>query len=60
MENQSSIRLTCINPEQKDLLDEMMKMWNQKVEEIRETSPNFEPSPYAFAYWLVRYSGLIK
>ena len=41
----------CIAPEAKDLLDKIMAEW-EKTEQ--------ETSIYGFAYWLVRWSGLVQ
>lgn len=50
----------CISPEAKDLLDAIMEAWEEHYEEVKKRNPVYTPSYYSFAYWLVRWSGLIK
>lgn len=51
----------CISPEASELLDEIMDAWNEHLVKLREImGPEYEPTYYGFAYWLVRWSGLIQ
>lgn len=52
--------LTSMTPEARDLLDHIMHEWKDFETGLRENSPDKEPTIYQFAYWLCRYSGLIK
>jgi hypothetical protein len=56
----SGITLGCISPEARDLLDTIMEQWEQHIEEVKKHSPDYEPTPYGMAYWLVRWSGLVQ
>ncbi|MFM2204437.1 MAG: hypothetical protein RLZZ605_1401 [Bacteroidota bacterium] len=53
------ITLGCITPEARDLLDTIMEQWETHYANMKETKPKYEPSFYGFAYWLVRWSGLV-
>lgn len=55
-----NITLGCISPEARNLLDTIMEEWEKHLTEIRKHTPDYEPTPYGLAYWLVRYSGLIE
>lgn len=55
-----NITLGCISSEARDLLDIIMEQWEQHVGEVNKHSPDYEPTPYGMAYWLVRWSGLIQ
>ncbi len=54
------IALGCITPEARNLLDTIMKEWRKHYESMKEIFPEYEPDCYSFAYWLVRYSGLVR
>lgn len=54
------IMLGCISPEARELLDTIMASWEPHYEELKKNNENYEPSFYGFAYWLVRWSGLIQ
>jgi len=54
------ITLGCITPEARDLLDTIMEKWEKHYASMKESNPNHEPSYYGFAYWLVRWSGLVQ
>ena len=54
------ITLGCISPEARDLLDTIMVEWEKHYAELKKSNPNHEPSYYGFAYWLVRWSGLVQ
>lgn len=55
------ITLGCISPEARDLLDTIMERWEDHYKALKETNGDqYEPSYYGFAYWLVRWSGLIQ
>ena len=55
-----NIILGCISQDAKDLLDTVMEEWKIHEKKLKELKPNYEPSHYAFAYWLIRWSGLVK
>lgn len=54
------ISLGCITPEARDLLDRIMEAWTPHLEGIKASAPNHDPGYYGFAYWLVRWSGLVQ
>ena len=61
----ASITITCISEEARDLLNSIMEKWEEHEARMREYAKQrgVEPgeiSHYGFAYWLVRYSGLIQ
>jgi hypothetical protein len=60
----SNISIGCISPEARDLLDRIMEEWEKHYSELKkvyeQVGRNEEPGYYAFAYWLVRWSGLIQ
>jgi hypothetical protein len=61
LEVNESIALTCISPEATQLLDKIMDEWEKHYAGLKSTyGDKYEPSFYGFAYWLVRYSGLIQ
>ena len=59
-----NIGIGCIKPEYKDCLEKAMEEW----EKHKKTLPvgkiimgkKYRPGVYAFAYWLIRWSGLVK
>jgi hypothetical protein len=57
----NGVALCCITPEARDLLDTIMKEWEIHLKQLRTTNgKKYRPTHYGFAYWLVRYSGLIQ
>jgi hypothetical protein len=56
----TNISIGCITPEARGLLERIMDKW--KALQYHDFSKPNDPegSHYAFAYWLVRYSGLIQ
>lgn len=54
------ITLGCISPEANELLDTIMKAWDECYPELQKTAPHAETTFYGFAYWLVRWSGLVQ
>ena len=52
------IALGCISPEARDLLDTIMEKWEDHYKTVK--TDTYEPTHYGFAYWLVRWSGLIQ
>lgn len=60
----SNIAIGCISPEASDLLDRIMEKWEKHYPKLKkaykQAGRNEEPGYYAFAYWLVRWSGLVK
>lgn len=55
------VTLGCISPEARDLLDTIMAAWESHFKGLKEThGDHYDPTFYGFAYWLVRWSGLIQ
>lgn len=54
------VTIGCISPEARNLLDIIMEHWEAHCAELKRIAPDYEPTPYAMAYWLVRWSGLIQ
>lgn len=59
------VMLGCITPEARDLLDEIMAAYREHYERGKKFhKPEHQgPEPdtvYRFAYWLVRWSGLVR
>lgn len=60
------VMLACISPEAEGLLDRTMEAWKTHKAKLPETitvgSETWNPreSVYGFAYWLIRWSGLVK
>ncbi len=52
------IAICCISPEARDLLDTIMEKWEEHYKKVK--TKTYEPTFYGFAYWLVRWSELIK
>jgi hypothetical protein len=40
----------------KDLLTSIMKKWSEHLYEVKTEHPNYEPTFYSFAYWLIMWS----
>jgi hypothetical protein len=61
-----NVTLCCISAEAVDLLDRIITAWECHKTQLPETLTcgdetwNPRESVYGFAYWLVRYSGLIE
>jgi hypothetical protein len=56
----AGITLGCISPEARNLLDTIMAEWELHHNDLKKNNPNHELTFYGFAYWLVRWSGLIQ
>lgn len=60
------VTLASISPEARDLLDEVMAAWEEHRVKLPETLTcgdetwNPRESVYSFAYWLIRWSGLVQ
>lgn len=56
------ITLGCISPEARELLDTIMEEWEKHYAGMKEMHGDDMPETtfYGFAYWLVRWSGLIQ
>ena len=53
--------LGCISPEARELLDTIMAKWEEHLAELKKAhGPDYTPTHYGFAYWLVRWSGLVR
>jgi len=54
------IRLACMDPGARDCLDQAIEQWNAHLETRRQQGIEPPDDPvYAFAYWLMRWSGLV-
>jgi hypothetical protein len=60
------VAVCCMSTEARDLFDEIMEAWDEHKAKLPESltcgDETWDPreSVYSFAYWLVRYSGLIQ
>ena len=60
------VTLCCISPEASDLLDTVMAAWEEHAAKLPESLTcgdetwNPRESVYSFAYWLIRWSGLVE
>lgn len=55
------VTLGCISEEARDLLDEVMEEWEKHLPNLKKhNGDDYEPGHYGFAYWLIRWSGLVK
>ena len=50
------IRIACMAPEARECLDVAIEQWNAHL--AQRSRPPEDPV-YSFAYWLLRYSGLV-
>lgn len=56
----SGITLGCISREARDLLERVMQAWEPHLASLKESQgADYEPGHYGFAYWLIRWSGLV-
>ncbi len=56
-----NIQVGCISKDGSDLLDKIMQEWDKHELSLKEQQGDkYVPSHYQFAYWLVRWSGLIQ
>lgn len=51
------VTIGCISPEARDLLDVIMDAWDESK---KGHPPDYESTIYGFAYWLIRWSGLVQ
>ena len=52
--------MCCIAPDARECLDDVMAAWEEHYQSLkRNNPPGYEPGFYGFAYWLVRWSGLV-
>ena len=58
----TAISVCCMNPEYRDCLDRAMEEWkkHRKTLPKKINGKRYEPGIYGFAYWLIRWSGLVK
>ena len=60
------LAVCCISPDARDLLDRVMEEWDRHMQNLPETLTcgdetwNPRESVYGFAYWLIRWSGLVR
>lgn len=55
------VALCCISPEARDLLGRIMDEWREHWKVLPEDHRVPDPDDvYGFAYWLVRWSGLVQ
>ena len=57
----TGIVLCCIKPQYRDCLDTAMEEWKKHKANLPKKVGNkrYRPGVYAFAYWLIRRSGLV-
>ena len=53
----SGITISCASPKARGLIGDIMAAWKKLRAGL---DPDYEPTPYAFTYWLVRWSGLVQ
>jgi hypothetical protein len=56
----SNITLSGISPEARTLLNKILEEWEKHKTELHKLFPHQRETVYGFAYWLIRYSGLVK
>lgn len=62
----SQISVGCISPEARDLLDRVTEAWNKHKMTLPDKATlgdetwNPRESIHGFAYWLIRWSGLVE
>jgi hypothetical protein len=56
-----SITLCCMAPDYRDCLDAAMDGWMKHKAKLpkKVMGKHYRPGVYAFAYWLIRWSGLV-
>lgn len=56
-----NVMLGCISQDARQLLDVVMAEWEIHYGNLKQIhGENYEPGNYGFAYWLIRWSGLIE
>ena len=57
-----NISICCMKPEYRDCLENAMEEWNKHKKQLPKMlgTKRYRPGVYAFAYWLIRWSGLVK
>lgn len=57
----AGIPICCMKPDYRDCLDRVMDEWKKHKVAMRQTmGKNYRPGEYGFAYWLLRWSGLVQ
>ena len=56
------IAINAMSPEGRDLLEQAMDAWKSHKKELPKKfcGKRYAPGIYGFAYWLIRYSGLVQ
>jgi hypothetical protein len=55
------VSINCMAPDYRDCLDRVMEEWELHKKDLRKVyGKSIRPSHYAFAYWLIRWSGLVQ
>ena len=54
------VSIGCISSEARALLDTIMEHWKKHYATFDKVPEKYKPGIYGFAYWLVRWSGLIQ
>ena len=54
------VSIGCISPEVRDLLNTIMEHWEKYYTSFDKVPEKHKPGFYGFAYWLVRWSGLVQ
>lgn len=57
--------LSCMSESHRDCLDKVMAKWREHFAKLKTANPKYTPAikdaddVYGFAYWLIRWSGLV-
>lgn len=56
------ITINCMNPEYRQCLDKIMSEWDKHRRKLPRKigRKRYVPGIYGFAYWLIRWSGLVQ
>lgn len=56
------VTLNCMKPEDRDCLDRAMAEWKAHKKQLPKKigDKRYVPGIYGFAYWLIRWSGLVQ
>ena len=56
------VAICCMKPEYRDCLERAMDEWKKHRQELPKKvgGKRYVPGIYAFAYWLIRWSGIVK
>lgn len=56
------VTISCMSPEYRDCLENVMNEWKKHKRKLPKTinGRRYQPGIYGFAYWLIRWSGLVR